>query len=636
MSKVARVAIASNLPQLDRFFDYLVPDQIEPMPVVGSRVKVTFGNSAKLLDGFIVEIADSTTYKGELSPIAEVIDSNEVLKPEILSLCQDLAARNATTLGDLIKLAIPSHMPRAAQAHKKLVMSSSIQDDYSRIPRGSFDLVEGHRYAIVARPTLIETGTSGQRYPDWAVRFCDLAATNLKDGKSSILLVPDFREHQILSEALRSFALADWVADYSQEQPKSKRYSAFLRALEARPVIVVGSRAASFAPAHNLGSIAIYDESDFSFVDQSSPYLHTRDVILIRQSVQNCSLIFASHSRSPEIQRLVESRYLQEATADFPKPKVSVSEPGFRVDSNAYRAIKKGLESGSVLVQVASKGESSSLFCSVCEERAHCKTCSGPIWIDPKGQQRCRWCNAFATDQKCSCGSTSFSFGRAGATRTASELGKAFPGVRVIESTGDQRIQSVPTGTNLVIATAGAEPYASDGYQAVILLDAKVLLARQSLRALDEAIRLWSNAVAKLAPSGEAVLVGVSGRAGQSFALWNQIELASMELSARKELELPPSLRLGTVAGDQALLAELRISLDSITGVKTIGPAPFSSEGQVNQWRLIFKYSYSVGLELAKAIKAEVYRLSAGKTAVSKSGRNTRLLKVRMNDAEVV
>jgi primosomal protein N' (replication factor Y) len=400
--------------------------------------------------------------------------------------------------------------------------------------------------------------------------------------------------------------------------------------------VIVGSRSVILAPAYQLGSIAIFDEGDHSFTDQSAPYLNTRDSALLRQSIQNCSLIFVSHSRSTDIQRLVETGYLTESTEVFPKPKVSVSDPGFRVDSHAFKAIKKGLETGSVLVQVASKGESTALFCASCDKKISCLVCSGPVWVDGSGARKCRWCNAFSAAVACECGSFEISKGRAGASRTAAELGRAFPGSKVVESTGDNRVLRVSSGRNLVIATAGAEPFVDGGYRAVVMLDAQTLLSRQNLRATEDAVRLWSNAVSKIAIDGEAVLVGVSGALSQRFCLWQQFEIARDELSSRRELMLPPALRLGSIAGTQALLVELAQSLSSFEKVKVLGPAPHTRGAESGEWRLIVKYSYSDTVEVAKHLRGEAIRLSRGKSVLASSGRAVRALKVRMSDGDVV
>jgi hypothetical protein len=67
-----------------------------------------------------------------------------------------------------------------------------------------------------------------------------------------------------------------------------------------------------------------------------------------------------------------------------------------------------------------------------------------------------------------------------------------------------------------------------------------------------------------------------------------------------------------------------------------IGPAPLEAASKDSQWRLIFKYPYSIGVDLAKTIKVEVARISAGKSRTASSGRSARAITVKMNDPEVI
>ena len=187
-----------------------------------------------------------------------------------------------------------------------------------------------------------------------------------------------------------------------------------------------------------------------------------------------------------------------------------------------------------------------------------------------------------------------------------------------------------------MVATAGAEPYVDGGYSAVVLLDAKVALSRQNLRSQEEAVRVWSNAVAKASLKAPCVLVGVSGELSQLFCLWNHEKIAENEYQSRQELKLPPAVRLGSITAEFELLTELSDVLSHQEGVIRIGPAPLEGSSKQVLWRLIFKYPYSIGVDLAKILKAEVARVSAGKSRTASSGRSTRAITVKMNDPEVI
>jgi primosomal protein N' (replication factor Y) len=642
MPKIAKLAIQSGLPQLDRLFDYTVPENLVENVQVGSRVKISFGKSKKTLDGFVVELGSSSEFEGKLSPIESVIGDRPALQPELFRLCSQLAERSACSLGELLKIAVPAHMPRSYANHEAAVVTeqqasnefvSGFEDDYL-----SGLIVPGAKSFALAEPRNVSHRFNQQTFlsPSWVSLFASIAWANIKSDKSTIILIPDYREHAVVLEAMREVGLEPYLADYSAELPKSKQYSGFLRALDSSPRVIVGSRSAAFAPAYNLGSILMFDEADRSFIDQSSPYLHTRDVVLIRQSIQDCSILFSSHSISTDVIRLVESGYLQDRTLRFAAPRISISEPSMRVDGHAFTAIRDGLREGAVLVQVSSLGESTALYCKKCDEAASCKSCSGALWVDQSGAKKCRWCNGFALDYVCPCGSTEFSLGRAGSTRTAAELGRAFPSARVVESTGVNRLVSIPAGKTLVVATAGAEPYVAGGYFAVVLLDAKVLLGKQNLRAVEEAVRIWSNAVAKAKQAGACVLVGVSGELSKLYSLWNHSKIASDELVSRHELSLPPAVRMGSITSGLEMVTDISKALSVNESVVRIGPAPVPSKSGDEMWRLIFKYPYSEGQAVAKLLKIEVARVAAGKTRFTASGRSARAVTVKMNDAEVV
>ena len=641
MSKIAKLAIQSNLPQLDRLFDYLVPDSLVDRAEIGSRVRVIFGRSKKPLDAFIVDFPKESEFTGRLSEVLEVVGAAQTLQPNVFKLCQQMAERSASTLGDVLKLAIPPHMPKVFAAHLQTESggSGSGLKQVAETDEGTKAIIApGEKSFVLAEPRqlVLGVGKSEATTPAWVKTFVLLATANLLQGKSTLILVPDYREHEVVMNALELSNLSDYVANYSQEQVKSKQFLGFLTALEDKPKIVVGSRAAAFAPAHNLGSILVFDEADRSYSDQASPYLHSRDVALVRQSIENCSLVFMSHSISTDLKRLIDSGFLTDRTIQFPVPRISNSEPGLRVDSHAYSAIKSGLELGPVLVQVASLGDSTAMYCKSCDEPARCSDCQGPLWIDSSGSKKCRWCNAFQLNYRCSCGAVELTLGRAGATRTAAELGRAFPSARVVESTGQARTTSISRGRTLVVATAGAEPYVEGGYSAVVLLDAKIALARQNLRAQEEAVRVWSNAIAKAGYKAPCVLVGVSGELSQLFSLWNHQKIAENEYKSRQELGLPPSLRLGSITAEISLLTQISDILAKNSSIIRMGPAPIETVSGGQLWRLIFKYPYSIGLELAKLLKVEVGRISAGKARTSSSGRSARAITVKMNDSEVV
>ena len=105
--------------------------------------------------------------------------------------------------------------------------------------------------------------------------------------------------------------------------------------------------------------------------------------------------------------------------------------------------------------------------------------------------------------------------------------GTRFAPVPVVTSSGDRVRATVDAERRIVVATPGAEPVAEEGYAVVVLLDTWLLLARDSLRAAEEALRRWSNAVALLRPGGRALAVGDQAvPALQALVRWDQTGFA--------------------------------------------------------------------------------------------------------------
>ena len=111
---VARVAVDISLAHLDRPFDYLVPARLDVEAVPGCRVRVRF--AGQLVDGYLLERAETSEHQGRLARLERVISPEPVLTPEIFDLARMVADRYAGTLADVLRLAIP---PRHATAERE-------------------------------------------------------------------------------------------------------------------------------------------------------------------------------------------------------------------------------------------------------------------------------------------------------------------------------------------------------------------------------------------------------------------------------------------------------------------------------------------------------------------------------------
>ena len=104
--RVARVVIDSPLPQLDHFFDYLVPDELAAEAQPGVRVRVPLRTAGRVADGYLVELAEpDEAFEGALSPLEAVVSPVPVLTTQVWTLARRLADRSAGTASDILRLA---------------------------------------------------------------------------------------------------------------------------------------------------------------------------------------------------------------------------------------------------------------------------------------------------------------------------------------------------------------------------------------------------------------------------------------------------------------------------------------------------------------------------------------------------
>ncbi len=648
--RVARVLIDSALPQLDHLFDYRVPEELLADAAPGVRVKVPLRTAGRIADGYLIEFTDEE-FEGALSDVEAIVSSVPVLSPEVWSLARKVADRSAGTANDVVRLAVPGRQVRVEKAWIAARDGAAAGEPFTAPAVRGYEpgrietaLMENQRIALQARPHLAEL-PDGSWVGEWAVTLATAAGICWASGRSAILVVPDYRDQDQLAAALAAIVPPEAVVRADARQSNAERYRGFLEALTS-PRIVIGNRSAVYSPAVELGLLVVWDDGDPLHAEPLSPYVHARDAALVRQELQGCALVFAAHSRSVDVQRLVEVGWLHDVSPDrVVSPRIvptanqaanDVAARAARIPSTAWQTAQAALETGPVLVQVARPGYAPVLACAKCGQAARCNRCEGPL-----GQARagatpsCGWCGALATDWRCeNCEHARFRMVTVGAGRTAEELGRAFPGVRVVVADGEHPLQTIGSSPALVVATRGAEPIAAGGYRAILLLDGERMLGRETLRVTEDCLRWWSNAAALAAPGAQTVLVGVGGTLARDLATWRQVDFARQELTDRRALRFPPAVRLASLTGAADVVDEAAAAVDPGILIDLLGPASLG-DGNV---RTILRFDYAHGPAVAAAVRAAIVRNATRRrrAPAGKGGfRPAPSLRVRFDDPEL-
>lgn len=724
---VARVRVDSTLPQVDRTFDYRVPAELSEDAVPGARVRVLFNGHE--LTGYIEERAATTDWtRTSLLPLKSVLSRVPAVAPEIFALAEALADRYASTVANVLRLAVPPRIaaldkkyapllpgyesaylgdsapvstsdapesaasesaesePSAASATFSAAVSSatdpyawlatpgapapfvldppalnpdapdaaSVFSDYENGAEFIEDVAAG------AATRAVMTVLPGHLEHTWADVVATALATAATSGRGAIAVVPTAKNLDLLEAALAERLPADSFVRLSSDSTPHTRYHGFVKARLGRVPVVIGTRAAAYAPVANLGLVVCWDDGDSSLVERRAPYCHARDVLLLRASAENTAALFVGFSMSSEAARLVRTRWASHVRApralvrDY-SPRIFSTGSEFelardplaamaRIPHLAFEHARRALARGPVLVQVARSGYIPSFSCERCRMPARCGECSGPLSVaSGSSVPSCSWCGHLAQQWRCSeCGFTHWRYSAAGATRTAEELGRAFPNVPVISSAGDHVRASVGPEPALVVATPGAEPVAFGGYAAALLLDADKMLRFDSLRAPEAALRRWLNAAALVRPAaleGTVVTTASPSPVEQALVRWDPAWFARQELEERAQTGLPPAVRTAAVTGAEA---DVRAFMEEFLGssaleervreqLRIVGPVPLdqgyfawsesleedSEEAPVQgDWRTLMFFSYGIAQQVTRELRATRATIAALKKNV--------------------
>jgi len=631
---VAQVCVDVPLSHLDRPFDYLVPAELAADAVPGCRVRVRF--AGRQVGGLLLARAATSEHAGRLDFLGRVVSPEPVLSTEIAALARAVADRYAGTMPDVLRLAVP---PRHARVEAEPAGQPvpppprPATDGWLRYPRGAafLDAVAAARPAHAVWQAL-----PGE---DWPARLAEAAATAAAAGRGALLVLPDYRDVERVHAACAAL-LGDGVVALTADLGPARRYRRWLAVRRGIARVVVGTRAAAFAPVADPGLLVIWDDGDDLHADPRAPYPHVREVLVQRAHATGAALLCAGFARTAEAQLLVGSGWAHEIVAPRrvvreAAPRVSAigdderelardpAARSARLPLLAVDAARAALAAGTpVLVQVPRGGYVPALACGRCRAPARCRRCAGPLAL-PAGEPgagrgggvgaggarapSCRWCGAPEACFGCPvCGARRLRAAVVGSARTAEELGRAFPGVPVRTSGGAADaavLRTVPARRALVVCTPGAEPVADGGYGAALLLDGWASLARPELRASEETYRRWLAAAALVQPAaagGRVVVVADSTLAPvQALIRWDPAGHAATELAARAELGFPPSVRMAAVDGTPGAVAELLAAARLPPTAELLGPVPAAS-GE----RMLVRVPRGDGRALAAALAA--------------------------------
>ncbi len=349
---VAEVVVDISNSEVDRVFDYSIPDGLDID--VGMRVAVNFAGRES--EGFVMKIKEKSDFP-KLKAISRVLDDERLIIPELMEMTEFMRKRYHLRYADILRLYVPSALRSGKVSPKLITYVERTFNGYEPSSRAkkqkeALDYVGSNtcllselnsKFGISAVKALIEAGalnkTSGRimRAPEYKISedkrvslipqqqkavdlvlggegtfllhgvtgsgktevYMHLISEMISKGKGAIMLVPEISLTPQIFKLFKS-RFGESVAIIHSGLTEGERFDEWQRILRGEAEVVIGARSAIFAPIKNPGIIIIDEEHDGSYVSESNPRYDTFQVAKKRAELVSARLVLGS--ATPSIQ----------------------------------------------------------------------------------------------------------------------------------------------------------------------------------------------------------------------------------------------------------------------------------------------------------------------------------------------
>lgn len=356
---IAKVLVEINNINVDKTFDYIVPFKYIEKIKIGMRVKVPF--ASRELEGFVLDLVNSTDDNYELKEIISIVDEEPILNNELLHLGQFMSKKYFSTLISCYQTMLPKalkaqnkttinkkmikYVELCSNSFPKLKPNQEKIVEYLRI-NGKVKKEEVNKISVSGVNTLIKNGIiieslieeyrlvtkdinkeketfkltveqqeaknkilsqtqssvfllHGVTGSGKTVVYMEIVEEMLNRGKDSIFLVPEISLTPQMVYHFKS-RFGDEVAVLHSRLSEGEKYDEYRKIVEGKVHIVVGARSAVFAPFKNLGAIIIDEEHTTSYKQDNNPKYNAIEIAIERAKNNNAIVILGSATPSLE------------------------------------------------------------------------------------------------------------------------------------------------------------------------------------------------------------------------------------------------------------------------------------------------------------------------------------------------
>lgn len=438
----------------------------------------------------------------------------------------------------------------------------------------------------------------------------------LDSVKNIIVLVPDIVQANLLYAALKDL-YAERLCLLHGEISRGKRSAYIEGILSGKYDIVIGTRAALFAPLKKVSLIMVLNEHSHLYKAEEGLRFNMRDVAVMRGFIEKASVLLSSISPS------VDS-YFNALTGKYGiiKPSSAIKRPNIRIadmqfekkikpdlSTTVHDALRKHIrKNNKIMLVVNRRGYSSTLLCHECAYVVKCDSCDIPMVLHKNDNSlKCHYCNkVIAVPERCPrCKGHNFELLGSGTQRVQEHIEELFgiPTMRfdsdnVKKKSEKEELSRLISGdfSRLLIGTKimTSRISVTDRFSMAAVLNIDSSLNLPDFRAMEKAYQELSSIIDLIEPSGE-VLIQTRFASVPLFKHLRHndyVAFAKEELAMRKSLNYPPFAKLLkiTFSGpDEVSHKIIRIINDSESKLEILGPTVHKNKKGIEEASIILK-----------------------------------------------
>lgn len=558
------VRVLPDVSALGKTFDYTVPAALAGSVRVGTQVRVALG--PRRVGGWVVEDDVEPAPGVALRPLSAVRGWGP--PPAVLEIAFWAAWRWAGRPGALLRTAsspvVVRELPSVGPPARPQRAPAAVEDSATGLGGGT---------------TVVRLGPAADAWPVVAAAAArrELAG----DRSGALVLAPGHRAAGEVARRLRGHGVA--VALLPGDWARAR----------AGGCMVVGARAAAFAPVPSLAAAVVLDAHDEAYHEERAPTWAAWAVVAerARRDGAPCALV----SACPTLEMLCLGPLVVAPRTDERRGWPAVEVIDRRSDDprtglfseRLVRLVREATQSPGrrVLCIVNRTGRVRLLSCVACGELARCETCGAALELADR-VLRCRRCGKERPVVCARCGATRMKALRLGVTRVREEL-QALAGVEVAEVWGPapaDESEEERIGRARVVVGTEAALHRVPGADTVAFLEFDSELLAPRFRAGEQALALLARAARLVAGSdgGRARdrapgRVVVQTRQPRHPALLSAVSadpgvLVTAEAEVRRALALPPYCALALLSGPAADAYGVALRRAAPEGVEVHGP----------------------------------------------------------------